>query len=97
LIPLSKQRFLWYPSPMFNIGFPELILILIVALLVVGPSKLPELARSLGKAFGQFRRMADDVRDTIQQEVSLEEKQEEKQVNDVQKGEEGKLDEPTKP
>jgi Tat protein translocase TatB subunit len=81
---------------MFNIGFPELILILVVALLVVGPSKLPELARSLGKAFGQFRRMADDVRDTIEQESTLEEKKEEEKDNPP-KGEEGKPDEPAKP
>lgn len=78
---------------MFNIGFPELILILMVALLVVGPSKLPELARSIGKAFGQFRRMADDVRDTIEQETTLEEKKD----NLPQQGEEGKSDEPPKP
>lgn len=78
---------------MFNIGFPELILILVVALLVVGPSKLPELARSLGKAFGQFRRMADDVRDTIEQEATLEEKQEEEKTNRPLQGEEGKPDE----
>lgn len=81
---------------MFNIGFPELILILVVALLVVGPSKLPELARSMGKAFGQFRRMADDVRDTIEQEATAEEKKEEKQDNQSQ-AEEGKSNEPSKP
>jgi Tat protein translocase TatB subunit len=81
---------------MFNIGFPELILILVVALLVVGPSKLPELARSMGKAFGQFRRMADDVRDTIEQEVTIEEKGEEKKDNQPQ-AEEGKSDESPKP
>lgn len=81
---------------MFNIGFPELILILVVALLVVGPSKLPELARSMGKAFGQFRRMADDVRDTIEQEVTIEEKGEEKKDNQP-RAEEGKSNEPPKP
>jgi sec-independent protein translocase protein TatB len=55
---------------MFGIGLPELIIIIVVALLVVGPSKLPELARSMGRALGEFRRMADDVKDTIEHEMS---------------------------
>ena len=89
-------------APMFNIGFPELLLILAVALLVVGPSKLPELARSIGKAFGQFKRVADDVRDTIDQEAAeekieeIEEKKEEKKEIPPQR-EESKSHEPSKP
>ncbi len=57
---------------MFGLGLPEILIILVVALLVVGPSKLPELARSIGRAFGEFRRMADDVKETIQEEAALE-------------------------
>ncbi len=65
---------------MFGIGIPELVIIIIVALLVVGPSKLPELARSMGKALGEFRRLADDVKETIEQEMAKEpEKEEETQ------------------
>ncbi len=68
---------------MFGIGIPELIIILIVALLVVGPAKLPELARSMGKALGEFRRLADDVKETIEQEMAREpEKEEQKQTQD---------------
>jgi Tat protein translocase TatB subunit len=50
---------------MLNIGPQELILILIVALVVVGPHRLPELGRTIGKALREFRKIQDDVRDTI--------------------------------
>lgn len=62
---------------MFGIGLPELIVIMVVALIVVGPSKLPELAKSLGKAFNEFRRMADEVKETLDEEVLKEEEKKE--------------------
>src|SRR5262245_29219276 len=50
---------------MFGIGLPELIVILVVALLVFGPAKLPELARSLGKGLAEFRRASSDLRQSV--------------------------------
>ncbi len=57
---------------MLNIGPQELILILIVALVVVGPQRLPELGRTIGRALREFRRIQDDVKDTIKFDVNDE-------------------------
>jgi TatA/E family protein of Tat protein translocase len=53
---------------MFGIGGPELVVILVIALIVLGPSKLPEIARTLGKGLHEFRRATDDLRDQIMTE-----------------------------
>ena len=57
---------------MLNIGPQELILILIVALVVVGPQRLPELGRTIGKALREFRKIQDDVKDTIKFDMNDE-------------------------
>lgn len=57
---------------MFGIGMPELLLILAVALIVIGPKKLPDIARALGKGLAEFRRATDDLKNTINEESRAE-------------------------
>jgi len=59
---------------MFGIGFQEMLVIAILALLLIGPKKLPELAKAIGKALAEFKRAVDDVKETIDEEVFREEK-----------------------
>ena len=61
---------------MFGIGTTELLVILVVALLVLGPKKLPEIARSLGRTLAEFKRVSTDVKRTIDFEVEEEEEKE---------------------
>ncbi len=53
---------------MFGIGIPELLVILVIAFVVVGPEKLPKLARSLGKGFYELRRATDGLREEFEKE-----------------------------
>ena len=50
---------------MFGIGMPEMLLILAVALIVIGPKKLPDLAKSIGRAFGEFKRATAELKESI--------------------------------
>lgn len=56
-----------------SIGMPELIIILVIALIIFGPRKLPELGKSLGKSINEFKRASADLQNTLEQEIKLEE------------------------
>lgn len=58
---------------MFGIGMPELIIIMVVALIVIGPKKLPDLARSLGKGMAEFKKATQDIKETLDVEEDLAE------------------------
>src|SRR6202165_5410266 len=56
-----------------SIGMPELIIIFVIALIIFGPRKLPELGRSLGKSLAEFKRASNELRSTLEEEIRLEE------------------------
>ncbi len=58
---------------MFDVGFSELMVIAVVALIVIGPERLPKVARTMGHLFGRLQRYVNDVKADIQREMELEE------------------------
>jgi len=59
---------------MFGLGLPELLVIFVIALLVFGPKKLPELGKSIGRAMAEFKKASDDFKESIQEEMKEVEK-----------------------
>lgn len=60
---------------MFGIGMPELIVIFIVALLVFGPKKLPDLGKALGRGLAEFKRASDDLKEGLTANFSLDDEE----------------------
>jgi TatA/E family protein of Tat protein translocase len=58
---------------MFGIGLPELVIILVVALIVFGPKKLPELARALGRGMSEFKKASEEIKDSLNLNEELRE------------------------
>lgn len=66
---------------MLGIGFPEIMVILVLALLVLGPQRLPEVARMFGRIYGQIRRASEEFQNTIRQDITFFEQQEDAHKN----------------
>jgi len=61
-----------------SIGMPELIIILVIALIIFGPRKLPELGRSLGRSIGEFKKASNELRNTLDEEIRIEEQRDQR-------------------
>lgn len=57
---------------MLGIGGPELLVILVIALLVFGPKRLPEFGRTIGKGLSEFRRASNDLKRSLEEEIAAE-------------------------
>ena len=55
-----------------SIGMPELMIIFVIALIIFGPRKLPELGRSLGRSLTEFKRASNELRNTLEEEIKVE-------------------------
>jgi sec-independent protein translocase protein TatA len=59
-----------------SIGMPEMLVILVIALLIFGPRKLPDLGKSLGRSLAEFKRASNDLRNTLEEEIRIDEQRE---------------------
>ncbi len=74
---------------MFGIGFPELLLLLAIALIVLGPKRLPDIAKALGRGIAEFKKATDEFKQTLHDEARATEQQDKLLQN-------GKLTPPTR-
>jgi sec-independent protein translocase protein TatA len=68
----------WSKSLMGPIGMPEMLVILVIALVVFGPRRLPELGRSLGRSLNEFKRASNELRSTLEDEIRIEEQRDQR-------------------
>ena len=61
-----------------SIGMPELVIILVIALIIFGPRKLPELGRSLGRSIGEFKKASNELRSTLEEEIRIEDQRDQR-------------------
>jgi len=81
-----------------NIGLPEMMIIMVVALLVFGPKKMPEIGRSIGKAMREFKKSTEEIKDRFEEQIRADDfkaiqddiKKDLKDIKDVTTDEEGK-------
>lgn len=59
---------------MGSVGFPELLVIFVIALIVFGPRKLPEIGKALGKSLAEFKRASNELKNTLEEEIRVEER-----------------------
>lgn len=80
---------------MFGLGLPELLVIFVIALLIFGPKKLPDLGRSIGRAMAEFKKASQEFQETVQSEMKEVEKT--AQLDELKKvGQQITQDEPAK-
>ncbi|UCF31035.1 MAG: twin-arginine translocase subunit TatB [bacterium] len=78
---------------MLGIGMQEILIILVVALIVIGPKRLPDLAKTLGRGFAEFKKAADDLEQTVRKDLEFERRKEfAEKYPDLIPDEEGKPD-----
>lgn len=70
---------------MFNLGFPEILVIFVIALIIFGPRKLPELGRTLGKGLSEFKKASNELKRTWEEEVKSEEQELKKTLESAEK------------